>query len=201
MVEKWSLSGTYFEACNCDAACPCVFMSAPTEGECTVLVAWHIDQGSFGDVNLDGLNTVMMAHSPGHMLQTKWRVGLYLDDNANEVQQGALTQIFGGQAGGVPAALGEFIGEVLGVKSAAINYQANGKTRSLDIDGIAQMTVEGMQGQAEAEVTITNHPIAVAPGHSAVLAKSKSVSYQDHGYDWEFSDKTSFYSPFTYEGG
>jgi len=45
MSEKWNLSGTYFEACNCDAACPCVFLSNPTEGECTVLVAWHVDPG------------------------------------------------------------------------------------------------------------------------------------------------------------
>jgi hypothetical protein len=34
----WGLSGTYFESCNCDTACPCVFLSEPTEGDCTVLV-------------------------------------------------------------------------------------------------------------------------------------------------------------------
>ena len=201
MAEKWNLSGTYFEACNCDAACPCVFLSAPTEGECTVLVAWHIDQGGFGDVNLNGLNVVMAAHSPGHMLHTPWKVALYIDSNANENQQGALTQIFGGQAGGVPAALGEFIGEVLGVKNAAINYQQNGNTRGLEISGIAQATVEGLPGQGGAEVTITNHPIAVAPGYDAVVAKSKTVTYNDYNYNWEFSDKTSFYSPFAYQGG
>ncbi|MEE8334606.1 MAG: DUF1326 domain-containing protein, partial [Alphaproteobacteria bacterium] len=45
----WSLKGTYFESCNCDAACPCVFLSAPTDGDCTVLIGWHIDQGNDGD--------------------------------------------------------------------------------------------------------------------------------------------------------
>lgn len=200
MAEKWNLSGTYFEACNCDAACPCVFLSAPTTGECTVLVAWHVDQGSFEDVNLSGLNVVMAAHSLGHMLQTPWKVALYIDANANENQQEALTKIFGGQAGGVPAALGEHIGEVLGVTNAAINYRKNGKTRSLEIAGIAQATVEGLAGQGEAEVTITNHPLTPAPGYSAVVAKSKTVTYNDHNYNWEFSDKTSFYSPFKYQG-
>ena len=43
----WSLSGTYMESCNCEAACPCVFLGPPTEGECTVLIAWHVDRGSF----------------------------------------------------------------------------------------------------------------------------------------------------------
>jgi len=29
---------------NCEAACPCVFLSPPTEGECKVLIGWHIDK-------------------------------------------------------------------------------------------------------------------------------------------------------------
>lgn len=201
MAEKWSLSGTYFESCNCDAACPCTFLSAPTDGECTVVVAWHIDVGNYGDVNLGGLNVVMAAHSPGHMLQTPWKAALYLDENADEEQQGALTQIYGGQAGGVPAALGEFIGEVLGVKTAAIKYQSNGKTRNLDVEGIAHIDLEALEGQGGAEVVVTNQPLAVSPGHRIVVAKSKSLTYTDHGYNWHISDKNGFYSPFTYEGG
>jgi hypothetical protein len=47
---SWQLKGTYFEACNCNVACPCVFLSAPSEGECRVLVAWHVDQGKDGEV-------------------------------------------------------------------------------------------------------------------------------------------------------
>ena len=35
-ATEWEISGTYFEACNCEIACPCVFLSAPTTGDCTV---------------------------------------------------------------------------------------------------------------------------------------------------------------------
>lgn len=91
-----------------------MLLSAPTSGECGVLVAWHIDQGAYGDVPLDGLNVVLAAHAPGHMLQTKWEVALYLDERASPVQQEALGKIYGGQAGGEPAALGPFIGKALG---------------------------------------------------------------------------------------
>src|SRR5712692_7207299 len=76
MASKWGLSGSYFEACNCDVACPCVFTSAPTEGKCTVLLAWHINKGKYGDVALDGLNVVLAAFAPGHMLQVKWDIAL-----------------------------------------------------------------------------------------------------------------------------
>ncbi len=200
MSTNWKIDGTYFESCNCDVACPCVFMSPPTDGDCTVIVAWHIDEGNYGDVSLNGLSVAMAAYSPGHMLQTPWQVALYLDDKANEGQKEALTMIYGGQAGGPPAALGELIGEVLGVKSTAIDYQANGKQRSLKINGVADVAIEGIVGQGGADVTVSNHPIAVAPGHAAIAAKSEKLSYKDYDFNWELSGKTGFYSPFTYAG-
>ncbi len=47
---SWNLDGTYMETCNCATACPCIFLSDPTEGECGALVGWHIDHGKDGDV-------------------------------------------------------------------------------------------------------------------------------------------------------
>ena len=95
MAENWNLNGTYFEACNCDVACPCILLGPPTTGECTVLVAWHIDEGRYGDTDLTGLNVVLAAHSPGHMMETKWDVAMYIDEKADEAQQGAIGQVFG----------------------------------------------------------------------------------------------------------
>ncbi|MBI3680386.1 MAG: DUF1326 domain-containing protein [Acidobacteria bacterium] len=37
-------------------ACPCIFLSPPTEGDCTAVVGWHIDTGNLGAVDLAGLN-------------------------------------------------------------------------------------------------------------------------------------------------
>ena len=194
----WKLTGTYFEACNCETACPCVMMSPPSTGECTVLVAWHIDNGVFGSTPLDGLNVVLAAHSPGHMLQVKWNAAVYLDERATTEQQQALTQIFGGQVGGVPAVLCSFVGKVLGVKAAAIEYRAKGKQRSMAIPGVAAAEIEALLGQGEAEVTIRNQPIAVAPGIPTVVARSKKLSYRDYGYDWEISGQNGFSSDFHY---
>ena len=85
MSESWTLKGSYFETCNCETACPCVFLSPPTEGDCTVLVAWHVDEGRFGEVALDGLNVALAVHSPGHMAEVKWKAALYLDERASGV--------------------------------------------------------------------------------------------------------------------
>ena len=200
MAGQWKLDGTYFEACNCETACPCVFLSAPSAGECTVLVAWHIEKGSFGATALDGMNVALAAHSPGHMLQTKWRAALYLDERANAEQRDALTRIFAGQAGGHPANLVPLIGEVLGVKAAPIEYRAEGRKRSLAIGNLAVADIEAISGQNGADVTIANHPMCVVPGIPAVVAKSGRVSYHDYGYQWEITGKNGFYSAFAYQG-
>jgi hypothetical protein len=199
MPASWKIAGSYFEACNCDVACPCVFLSPPTSGECTVLLAWHIDQGRFGEVNLDGFNTALAAYAPGHMLEVKWKVALYLDERANQDQQGALAQIFSGQAGGHLAGLAPLIGEVLGVKAAPIEYRSEGKRRSLRLGDFADAEIDGLPGQDGGDVTIGNHPFAAVPGFAAVVAKSKQMRFGDYGLKWEVSNKTGFFSPFEYQ--
>ena len=190
MAENWNISGTYFETCNCEAVCPCIFLSPPTDGECTVMIAWHIDSGSFGNVNLDGLNVALAVHSPGHMMEVKWKVALYLGESANQDQQNALGQIFSGQAGGHFGKIATHIGEVVGVKTVPIEYKADGKHRSIRIPNIVEADIEAVEGQGGNLITVANHPLAIAPGEAATVARSKSLSYHDHGMDWEISGKT-----------
>jgi hypothetical protein len=199
MPTSWKIAGSYFEACNCEVACPCVFTSPPTDGECTVLIAWHIDHGRFGEIDLDGLNAVLAVHSPGHMLEVKWKVALYVDERANQGQRDALTQIFSGQAGGHLAGLVPFIGEVLGVKAAPIEYRSEGKRRSVHLGNFADAEIEGLPGQDGGDVTIGNHPFAAVAGVPAVVAKSKEMSFSDYGLKWEASNRNGFFSPFAYQ--
>jgi hypothetical protein len=200
MAQEWTAAGSYFETCNCEAACPCVFLSPPTTGKCEVLIAWHIDTGQFGKVTLDGLNVALAVDSPGPMTQVKWNIAVYLDSRATSEQTDALTKIFSGQAGGHPAVLASFVGKVLGVKSAQIDYQAAGKKRTVRIGGIGEAEIEALRGADGADTLIANNPLAVAPGHPAVVAKSKKLSFHDLGFDLELSNKNGFYSPFNYQG-
>ena len=52
-----------------------------------------------------------------------------------------------------------------------------------------------------ADVTVTGHPLAIAPGYAATVAKSKKLSYHDYGLQWEISEKNGFFSPFAYQAG
>jgi hypothetical protein len=199
MPNSWKISGSYFETCNCDLACPCIFLSPPTSGDCTVLLAWHIDQGRFGQINLDGLNAVLAAYSPGHMMEGKWKVALYVDERADQGQRDALTQIFSGQAGGHLAGLAPLIGEVLGVKTASIEYRSEGKRRSLRLGDAGEAEIEGLPGQDGGEVTVASAPFVAVPGVPLMVAKSKKMRFSDYGLKSEVSNKNGFYSPFTYQ--
>ena len=174
-------------------------MSEPSHGDCTVLAAWHIDEGKFNNLSLGGMNVVGVFHSPGSMFTTKWRVALYIDDKASNDQKDALTRIFAGQEGGVPGTLASFVGEVAGVKSAKIDYSANGKNRSVRIPRIAEAEIEAIEGQGGSEVQIQNHPVAVSPGQIAIVAKSKKFTVHDLGFDVELSNRSGLYAPFKYE--
>ncbi|MEJ2709543.1 MAG: DUF1326 domain-containing protein [Anaerolineales bacterium] len=200
MTEKWQLKGSYFESCNCEAACPCVFLSDPTQGDCTVVLAWHIDQGSFGEVRLDGLNVAAAIYSPGNMVEVPWQAALYFDNEADSAQMEALTQIFSGQVGGHPARLAEHIGEVMGVKQAPISYQAQDGQRRVQIGEVGRLEIKSIPGQTAQGTTIEGHPLAIAPGYPAQVARSKTLQYHDFGFDWELSEKTGFFSPFAYQG-
>jgi len=176
-----------------------VFTSPPTDGDCKALIGWHIDRGTFSDTTLDGLNAALFAYAPGHMLQTKWKVALYVDERADAQQMDALTKIFSGAAGGHLSALTPLIGEVLGVRSAAIDYRLEGKQRSLTIPQVAQMEIEAMPGQGGEDVSLTRIPFTPVPGYPTVVCRSKRLSFHDHGFDVEISKKNGFYSPFSYQ--
>ena len=199
MAENWQVRGTYFEACNCAVACPCNFLSAPTEGECKVIVAWHVDEGQYGAVDLMGMNVALFAYSPGHMMQEKWKVALYTDERATQEQAEALATIFSGQGGGHLAALGPLIGEVLGVQSAAIEYHAEGTRRSVRVGRVAEADVEALTGQGGKPVEVHNIPFTIVPDVPLVVAKSSRCRYDDYGMALDISDRNGYYSPFAYQ--
>jgi hypothetical protein len=198
MANDWKLKGSYFETCNCEAACPCNFLGPPTDGNCTVLVGWHIDEGSFGATKLDGLNVALVAHSPGHMLKTKWKVALYVDNRASKEQADALSQIYSGKAGGLMKEIAGFIGEFAGMRSVPIEFRADGRKRSIRVGDLAAADIQAIEGADGGEATLHNPPLNLAPGEPLVVARSERYRFADYGMSAEVSNKNGFYAPFSY---
>jgi hypothetical protein len=201
LETSWQLQGEYFENCNCDVVCPCLFSalepltSAPTEGACEVAFGFHVDDGRFGEVSLDGLNVALIARTPGPMAEGNWQVALYIDDQADEQQNSALQSIFTGSAGGVMANLAPLIGDVLGARSASIRWQKEGKGRSIQVDDVMALAVHAVPSiNPEGEIWATNaHPFA--PDGVAMAVGAEGSTYTDHGMRWDNSGKNAHYAP------
>jgi hypothetical protein len=187
-TTSWQLSGDYFETCSCDYLCPCLptnLAGQPTKGHCNFAMVFHIEQGHYGDLTLDGLNFAVVGHTPTVMSQGNWSIGLILDERANAAQQQALAAIAGGQAGGPLAPLGPLIGTFLGTMTHPIHFQKNGLQRSVSIPGILEQAVAGVSSAANPHEPMyldnTLHPA------NARLALARATASHLHafGLDWD----------------
>ena len=101
----WTLRGSYFEACNCDAICPCrridgVAGGRSTHGICTGVLSWLIEDGRADDVDLSGLPVALACRYSDDERGSPWTWVLYLDEGATDAQRTALTEIYSGRRGG-----------------------------------------------------------------------------------------------------
>jgi len=197
----WSVEGTYIEACNCEAACPCIFLSPPTEGECKAVVGWHVDKGHHGDTSLDGLNAALIAYAPGNMKDGQWKVALYLDERGNDKQRTALQGIFSGADGGYLANLGPLIAQVLGARPARITFDKSANARfRFEVDGAASTEMEPIQGQGAGTAEIKGHPLAVSPGYPVTVSRASHLKINDYGITCDIAGRNGFFAPFAYQG-
>lgn len=207
-TPTWSISGDYFENCNCAVTCPCLFSteapfaSRPTEGVCEVALVFHLDRGSFGDVPLDSLNAALLVRTPGPMIEGNWTAALYVDERADERQREALQAIFTGQAGGVMGGFAPLIGEVLGVKAAPIAYRIEGKRRGVEIPGVMSLAVRpaaSAMGEDEEVVAVNAHPFA--PEGVAMAVGEPGSTWTDYGLRWDNSGKNGHYAAINWSNG
>ncbi|MER6560348.1 DUF1326 domain-containing protein [Streptomyces sp. NPDC001027] len=207
---RWRLTGDWFDVCKCAIPCPCTFAQPPTEGDCDGVLVWHIREGSFGDVRLDGLNVLMLASFTGNPwagTHTDPSAAVFLDERADERQRGALGAIFGGEAGGWPAQFGEmFHAEMRGMDTAPIHVEIDedlGAWRA-EIPGRVTAAAEALTGPTTADgarVQVHNAPGAeVGPGQVATWGRATDDRADAFGFSWERSGKSSKHFPFDWSG-
>lgn len=197
---RWQVSGQYFENCNCDVVCPCLFSpnapftSRPTQGACEVAFGFHIDHGRYGDATLDGLNAALLTRTPGPMADGNWSIALYVDERADEQQRAGLQAIFTGANGGPIAALTPLVSTVLGVKAVPITFRQEGTRRALEIPAVMSMSVHALPSLLpDQEIWASNaHPFA--PAVSLATGDTGST-WEDYGMRWDNSGKNGHYAP------
>src|SRR3954447_6291995 len=101
----WQISGTYLEACNCLAICPCRRVGGRTGGRstygvCEGALSWAVESGGTGDVALPAPAPVLPIRYEEDEPGSPWDFFLYLDERADERQREALEAILTGAWGG-----------------------------------------------------------------------------------------------------
>ena len=76
----YSLEGTLIEACSCNVNCPCWIGEDPDLGECFAIVAYGIERGQIRDLDVSGLNLVLICHIPGNVLAGNWQIVALVDE-------------------------------------------------------------------------------------------------------------------------
>ena len=202
MTEKWNIAGEYFESCNCDLICACLVQADTPRDRCDAALAFHIDNGTYGQTNLDGLSAVLVVSfpGPGKMRNGNWTAAVYVDEKGTKEQQEALGNIFSGKAGGTPGALFTgLVSKFLGVKATPISFQINGNDRKLSIPNILDIDISAVTGRDGKEpIWATNaaHPVS----QKLALAASRAYSYNDHNLSWNTSGTNGHFAPFTWAG-
>jgi hypothetical protein len=207
-VPRWRIAGDWFDVCNCRIPCPCTFAQAPSEGECEGILAWHIREGHFGDVSLDGLNVAAVGWFEGNLWagETKATMGIFLDERADESQREALQTIFGGQAGGWPAQFASVIGEVRGIESAPIEFEIADDLSywRAEVPGKLEARAEALTGPTSppgSRVQVHNAPGAeVGPGQVATWGVATADRADAFGFEFEWPGRSSKHFPFDWTG-
>ncbi|HVR76952.1 MAG TPA: DUF1326 domain-containing protein [Acidimicrobiia bacterium] len=196
---SFSVEGDYFETCNCEVSCPCIWLKPADKDACDLMLAWHVSKGEKDGLDLSDMNAVMALHSPKQMTDGGWKVALYLDDRATPEQSEALGAVFSGGAGGHLAALGPLISEVVGVAPASITFdRSNGSLRA-EVASVLTMSAEELTGMDGENPSVITNPLLGVVTQPTTQAKAGDVSYHGH-WDVEYSGTNSFVADFKYEG-
>ena len=106
-MPDWKLAGTYLEACNCEAICPCRRIGGrdggrSTHGVCLGALSWKIGFGYADGIELGDLGVVLASRYSDDEPGSPWTYFLYVDERGDEGQREALAEIFTGRRGGTP---------------------------------------------------------------------------------------------------
>ena len=202
MQTDWLVRGTYFEACNCDAICPCRSVHGKpggpsTYGVCYGSLSWHVQEGHAGSIDLSDRRVVMsLRYHDEVQPSTPWEVVLYVDEAASYEQLEALADIFLGRAGGsVMQLYGPAIGDVHAVRRARITVEHVQARKRIDVVGYVHVESEGdasEPGDVQCGIPGYDHPGTEVYG--AALESS------DGPLTWEIRGKrnASFATDFEY---
>jgi hypothetical protein len=199
----WSVQGTFYENCSCDAICPCTWSNlahkATRDDYCRFALAFQVESGEVEGVDVGGRSFVLIGDTPPNMTDGNWRMGVFVDDGASSAEVDKLGQVLSGALGGPPAALGPLLGEFLGVEQAPISIERVGNGHHVKVGDAVDFTGTRTTIENGDPVTLTNivaHPAGPTLG-IAPVSDSRVAAF---GIEFSGQDLSGFSNPFSWQG-
>ena len=201
---NWKMHAYYLDACNCDWGCPCQFNAKPTHGNCEGVGGFHIIEGKYGNVKLDGLNMAWTASFPGPVHEGHGKAAYYIDKRADNVQFKALSEIMIGRAGGGPFAVyASVINEYEEPRRASITFQANGIKSHVKVDNnIAEAWLEPIRNPVTGQVhrAIIEIPGGFEASRMDQASMKKLVANHGNKFNFQYTGTYGSFSEARWKG-
>jgi len=188
MPMSWSMKGSYAETCSCELMCPCnlTLDHGATYDYCRATLAFQIREGEVEGTDVSGLNVVTIIDTPKVMTDGNWKLGMFVDERANDEQADKLVRVFGGQLGGPMAGLAPLVGELLGVERVPIEMRDDGVRHAVRAGDAIDFEVEdivpfGVETGEPVRFSGMFHPVA----SDLTMAEAKRSQISAFGIEYE----------------
>ncbi len=158
-MATWWAEGLLFENCNCTAVCPghIHFSQKCTHEVCRGFWAIRFEAGRAGEVDLAGIDVVVVYEAPQVMVDGGWKQVIIVSDSAGAGQRRAIEEIIAGKRGGPWEVLARFVSDALPTRAAPVRIEDAPERKSVTIAGILEGAVNAIRGRNRAEpVTFEN---------------------------------------------
>jgi hypothetical protein len=198
----YHLEGRLLEVCDCRVLCPCWIGEDPDNGTCDSALAYRIDAGKVGDVDVTGRTIALVSHIPGNILAGNIRSAVYVDQGASDAQQEALLNVYSGKLGGPIADFAKLIGEVVSVERAPITFDVQEGKGTLKIGDVSHAELEPYKGADGSTTTLTNTVFSTVPGAPVFVGKATRYRSKQPalGHDLDLTGHNALQSTFVLEG-
>jgi hypothetical protein len=199
-APAWRIRGHVVLACNCDYGCPCNFNGLPTTGKCEGNWNWLIEEGSFGEVPLEGLSFGLAVNWPGAIHEGGGEAMVVVDESCDERQREALLALVSGRAGGPWKIIATTIGRTHEPLFVPFEVRVDGFASRVQAGDHISLQLEPVRNKVTgAEV----HPRAVLPEgfvfREADLAASSTFRV-DGPVSFDHTGRYAAAAPFEYQG-
>jgi len=201
---KWRFQADYLETCSCTHACPCNFVGVPTDGICEALVAYHIREGRYGDVHLDGMDFVIAWAWPNAIHDGNGTAAFFITERASPEQRQALAEIVTGRAGGKGpfAVFATTCTTMYEPEFVPVEIVVNGFDSHFSVPGILDVELSGFTDPVSGNPGNPKKLVADRPGlifNWAYVAMTKVMRIFGGGLKFDHSGRNAFHTAVEYD--